>query len=790
MILFRVLSIYLIAVTAVQASQFRGTATRDAQTSPIEDDAAATQKQDFRRLMRPNRQSASPYIRDRQYGTPNNQWGWGGGWLPANNYPQSYPCEWDYDCAWNYGYCSEGVCRQHGMCDSDLDCMNPSNRYPTSRCAGSAECLDNGYCFKRCGRYACDDEGTPPVNCLVSPCEALPSAMCMEERPTWCVVDYCSGSCEATYINAAGFEVCHGDGGGEPSPPTSYSCEKNSDCQRGQYCADGMCLDGGSCNTVDDCINPSNIYPVIECVGPLTCNEGTCGRECTGSFCENEEDEFFCIVPPCQYVDPDCALEAPFSCVNDYCGGCNAIRFGADGSRVCTDSSVPLPPLSPDECQALGGIFVPDIGNGEVFRPGYVCESSKEPPLGVVVFGASDPLPIEGVVCCEDMGNGGSGGSSGECRGDNDCDIDEYCQGGVCSSNGSCSSVTDCFNPANMYADILCFGPVTCEGGQCGRDCNGLECADGSQPVNCFARPCDVISEKCAAQAVSCVDDYCGGCNAYAYDAAGNLCTSDADPEPPMNNRFSPDECEAMGGVITYDIGDGSVHRPEYLCPYSGEPPFGPIAFPTNGPRPREGAVCCGGGDPVDSYTPEECETIGGVIMYDIGDGSVHRPGYLCPGNNEPPFGPIEFPMDGPRPIEGAVCCGAYYDHGESGSESGDSCYTDHDCGEEHHCQRGTCQANGSCSTDVDCMNPANIYPVIACVGHVSCMEGVCGKICGESNCPPGVQQYQCKVSPCEFYSDDCESYHPVSCVDNYCGGCNAVRFDAGGHHVCRTDDS
>lgn len=40
------------------------------------------------------------------------------------------------------------------------------------------------------------------------------------------------------------------------------------------------------------------------------------------------------------------------------------------------------------------------------------------------------------------------------------------------------------------------------------------------------------------------------------------------------------------------DIGDGAVHRPEYVCP-SGHPPLGSIVAGAGEPIGVEGAVCC-----------------------------------------------------------------------------------------------------------------------------------------------------------------------------------------------------
>jgi hypothetical protein len=50
--------------------------------------------------------------------------------------------------------------------------------------------------------------------------------------------------------------------------------------------------------------------------------------------------------------------------------------------------------------------------------------------------------------------------------------------------------------------------------------------------------------------------------------------------------------CEASGGTLVGDIGDGAIHRPEYRCP-NGAKPSGSIRAAEAGPIAIEGSVCC-----------------------------------------------------------------------------------------------------------------------------------------------------------------------------------------------------
>lgn len=65
------------------------------------------------------------------------------------------------------------------------------------------------------------------------------------------------------------------------------------------------------------------------------------------------------------------------------------------------------------------------------------------------------------------------------------------------------------------------------------------------------------------------------------------------DPTPSDKPGLSAADCEAKGGRVVGDIGDGAIHRPEYRCQPSGDPPLGGIVPDPGGPVAIEGAVCC-----------------------------------------------------------------------------------------------------------------------------------------------------------------------------------------------------
>ena len=51
------------------------------------------------------------------------------------------------------------------------------------------------------------------------------------------------------------------------------------------------------------------------------------------------------------------------------------------------------------QCLDQGGIVVGDIGNGQVFLPGYVCEINDLPPIAFVQAGPGEAIASEGEVC-------------------------------------------------------------------------------------------------------------------------------------------------------------------------------------------------------------------------------------------------------------------------------------------------------------------------------------------------------------------------------------------------------
>jgi hypothetical protein len=61
---------------------------------------------------------------------------------------------------------------------------------------------------------------------------------------------------------------------------------------------------------------------------------------------------------------------------------------------------------------------------------------------------------------------------------------------------------------------------------------------------------------------------------------------------PAARPSVSAAECTAQGGEVIGDIGDGAVHRPDYVCA-SGAPPIASISSTAGEAVAVEGSVCC-----------------------------------------------------------------------------------------------------------------------------------------------------------------------------------------------------
>ena len=118
-----------------------------------------------------------------------------------------------------------------------------------------------------------------------------------------------------------------------------------------------------------------------------------------------------------------------------------------------------------------------------------------------------------------------------------------------------------------------------------------------------------------------------------------------------QQHTITAGECEGFyQGTVVGDPGDGSVSgNPNYICGTNNMPPLA-IVFEQGYIEP---AVCCG--RPIlAQLTSAQCQSLGGSVVGDIGNGAIFSPDYRCESNGEPVLGRVT----GTGSIEGAVCCG------------------------------------------------------------------------------------------------------------------------------------
>jgi len=94
-----------------------------------------------------------------------------------------------------------------------------------------------------------------------------------------------------------------------------------------------------------------------------------------------------------------------------------------------------------------------------------------------------------------------------------------FCPNGHKIDKNGCE-ICECNECPPVLCDMACDNGFKTDENGC-EICECNECAKGVPFVQCFAQPCSFQETECK-EAASCSDDYCGGCNAHYFDAAGN----------------------------------------------------------------------------------------------------------------------------------------------------------------------------------------------------------------------------------------------------------------------------
>jgi len=354
--------------------------------------------------------------------------------------------------------------------------------------------------------------------------------------------------------------------------------------------------------------------------------------------------------------------------------------IAVDGEVCCggnsTTTAFTRPEISSDECEKQGGFVVNDIGDGAIHRDDYLCEVTGVPPIGTVVPQRGEPMAREGQVCCpipEEDKVQREEFTRRQCLNNNGIVVGDIGDGAIFEDGYVCES-----NGLPPLANIVQRGgPNAIEGEVC--------CGQGSQGETTPVRN-GITRDECEAQGGTIVGDIGDGaifedgyvCESNGLPPLANISQSGeslaiegevcceggtATPIATTREEITRDECEAQGGTIVGDIGDGAIFEDGYVCESNGLPPLANISQ-SGESLAIEGEVCCGQASQVETtpvrneITRDECEAQGGTIVGDIGDGAIFEDDYVCKSDGLPPLANI-IQSGESLAIEGEVCCGA-----------------------------------------------------------------------------------------------------------------------------------
>jgi len=179
-----------------------------------------------------------------------------------------------------------------------------------------------GYCGRDGGGQC-----KPLVHCFIAPCQTPYSAVekaCILKVAggVKCIDDYCGG-CNRNFVSiATGAPVCQ-----EALPEGSACSTSTFDDLDPEPCADGLYCKITNPGDPDSGIPNSGVC--TEIIDPPC--PGDCPRSADGNCLPIAN----CFVNPCQFVPSICRNRNNLTCTPDYCGGCFAHWFDADGNETC-----------------------------------------------------------------------------------------------------------------------------------------------------------------------------------------------------------------------------------------------------------------------------------------------------------------------------------------------------------------------------------------------------------------------------------------------------------------------
>ncbi|KAL3913370.1 MAG: hypothetical protein SGILL_006520 [Bacillariaceae sp.] len=255
--------------------------------------------------------------------------------------------------------------------------------------------------------------------------------------------------------------------------------------------------------------------------------------------------------------------------------------------------------LTRQECTNQGGVVVGDIGNGAIFQPSFTCESNGLPPIDTVIASPGEPIATDGEVCCGTITADQCLAMGGE--------VAEFVCPGAETPLGTVSTISMTARQVSATTSLCCpnelgdFPPAPVDRDQLTRqecvDSNGLVVGDigngaifaadyicdsnGLAPIANIIQPGPESGEPVAVEGEVC----CGPAGQQQE------IPTDGDTE---REEVTRQECtDELNGEIVGDIGDGAIHREDYVCESSGESPLATVVPLEGEPVAREGEVCC-----------------------------------------------------------------------------------------------------------------------------------------------------------------------------------------------------
>ena len=331
-----------------------------------------------------------------------------------------------------------GICRENPQCESGERRI----RTPCGN-SGLACCLPDGQCMDTDQDGACDSidrhcntDGVPLACRLQEPdCELNT----VPEVRGGCFTNRCVTWGECVY-----------------DPTEESRCTGNSDCEPGERCDAGGCL---------ECICE---------MGPSVC--GADGRtypsQCAARCVNVEviaEDSCSASLSSCGGFAGTACASASDTCVDNPDDNCDPSNGGSDCMGICLPAPVVSCTVDTDcpsgqWCRTLENmtdlVCVPFASEGDSCG-GFTLPWTFERCGSGLQCASVDPLLVDAPGICRRS-----------CANSSECDMAQYCAlDSICRPDGSCVVNADCELSGNVYPRPLCLGR-----GRCNRNEQGMTC--------------------------------------------------------------------------------------------------------------------------------------------------------------------------------------------------------------------------------------------------------------------------------------------------------------------------